>query len=183
MERVIEFFQFSTGVPLGYAIFYGFCLVVGFAGIVLAASTAWSGKFLSLRFLGGIAVTGFVAMTLYANIAFEDNLDLNPVFVAQDVVGDWSQGDSHIRFGKDGTAHLALDAYYSRKIGTASPDVTWRKSADFNIKIMDKGARQQPQMLRVIRYNGSLRIIVEDFDDPDGWNHDLGFKKDQVAGS
>jgi hypothetical protein len=38
-------------------------------------------------------------------------------------------------------------------------------------------ARQRKTLLRVLRYGSELRIIVEDFEDPDVWDGHLGFGK------
>jgi hypothetical protein len=178
MEKILEALQFSTGVPFGYAVFYGLCLIAAFLGagfVVLAIFVR--GRLRIPLGVGGGTVAAFVVTMVFANIVFENDVDLNPVFGTKDVVGGWSEGGTHILFREDGTAHVMLDARYAEKLGRLPAEVRWRKSGDFDITLTGEGAGDQPPELRVIAFGTRLRIVAE-FGDPDSWDHDLGLMKD-----
>lgn len=148
---------------LGNLIVYGFGLVLVLIGLVMIGRAAYRGSG------PGEAFGGFLLIALVVGLVIwdETSLDLNPVVTRQDIVGNWSDGDTHIVFRKDGTAHLALSTGYARELGNPPSDVTWEWNGDFDIALTFPGAKEQPPELRVIRYIGRLRIIVEAGADPD----------------
>ena len=177
MEKYSEYLQFSTAVPFGYLIFYTLCLVAWFWGVKNIISSIRRRNFSSVGFLGGNLAAGFVSMLFFADLIFSTGLELNPSFGHSEVVGSWADGNSHIQFRPDGTAHFALEKIYADRLGVISEEGTWKKWQDFTIRIADNNSARPLPLLRVIKKYDEYRIIVEDFDDFDMWDHHLGFKK------
>jgi hypothetical protein len=166
--------QWEARGVLGNFIIYsaGFAfLLIGIAMIVRAAYRGSGAR----EALGGFLL---IAAVVGLDIWNENSVDLNPVVTRPEIVGIWSDGDTHILFRNDGTAHLALDSGYARVLGNPPPEVTWGWNGDFNIALTVLGAKEQPPELRVIRYIGRLRIIVEMGADPDDWNTASRLAKD-----
>lgn len=179
MDKFLEIFQFSTAVPFGYVIVFGACLVVALVCLLAVGSAVLQGKFLGVRFLGGGLVLSLIALFFVANFILSAQLDMNPQFEDGEVVGHWRDGKSELTFNADHTVRFAFGDDYKGRQPVLRGQGTWRKKDDFEIEITP-GAWLSPMQppLRAIKSGKTLRLIVEDFDDPDEWDHHLGFRRE-----
>ncbi len=177
VEELLEHLQFSTALPFGYAAFFGLCLLVVVGCVALMISGVAQRKSIGVRLIvGAIGIAG-VLTVLGANLFLEREVDFNPVFNDSDITGTWIDGDSRLEFhgGKKVRFHFG-DAYAGRE-PVMDGDGTWQRHNDFEIEIMLNANAKTSPPIRMIRSGDDLRMIIDDFGDPDMWDHHLGFKK------
>ncbi len=181
MEKYLEYLQFSTAIPFGYVMFFIFCVVIIGLGIKNIISSLYHKKFLQFRFVASVFAIFFVSTVITANVMFENRLDLNPFFDESDVIGSWKDDNSIIQFKDDKTVYFSFGERYVNRVKLASGEGTWSKHKDFNIEIIDTTKARSLPLLRMIKIQDEYRIILDDFEDPDMWDHHLGFKKQKSS--
>ncbi len=177
MEKIILLFQFRTGLPFGYLFFSLFLLLItglSLKTIVLSIVN----KKITYTFFISILGLIFSSSFFYANLYFEDNLELNPTFSSNDIIGTWKDNNSGFELLNDGKAFLKFSPKHVKRLGLKNGSGYWFRYQDFSIKIGFDGQKKSNYgILRVIKDGNEYRIIIEDFDDPDMWDGHLGFKK------
>jgi hypothetical protein len=125
-------------------------------------------------------IVGVLAVGLIARMTHIDNIDFNPSFSDSDIVGNWSNGDSHIQFKENRTVHFTFGAQYRDEMGINSGDGNWHKQGDFNIQITNAKLTEILPELRVIKKKDEYRLIIET-DDPDSYDYRSAFKRSGVV--
>lgn len=179
MEDLFSILLIRTAIPFGYLIYAVMWLVVSLWAIVTIVRLCWTGRFGSIKLYVASALLFLSAATIYSNMMFDKYLDLNPGFADADIIGTWRDGNSEFTLLETGRTIIDLTDEHRYRLDVENGEGTWQKIYDFNIKISD--AQEKPGsktgLLRVIRFNEKYRIIIDDFDDPDMWDGDLGFKR------
>ena len=177
METFLEYLQFSTAAPFGYAMFYSFWLAVFAISATVILRSIIKKHTWRLRFLASVLAMTSAVLIVGANIVFENGLNLNPATVTFNPIGVWTDADSTIEFRPDGTASFEFGRRYADRTKPRQGEGIWRLSGDFNISIVNSNATRSLPPLRVISMRDEFRLILEDFDDFDMWDNHLGFKK------
>ena len=177
MDQVLEYLQFSTTVPFGYVLFYGGLVLVAALCALMILTALFRRRFFGFRTVTGMLGIAAVAVVLTANLVFSSQLDMNPTFTDADIAGQWSDGVSTIGLDRDGQARFQFGKAYAEREPVMSGTGAWRHEDDFAITIVTADGKVLPP-LRVIRSGKVLRLIVQDFSDPDDWDHHLGFRKE-----
>jgi hypothetical protein len=178
LDFLYETFTFSTGVPFGYFIFYGFVFALVTAGITSLGLSYFLPK--ARLPLGVVGLLSVALVTLFFYTETTNSVELNVVFEQSDILGDWEDGDSQLRFLANGKLHFILaPRYLSGSSGQTSGVGSWEREGDFNIRIVAKDPVNFSLHMRVIQFNDSYRIIHDDFEDFDEWDHHLGFQRKQ----
>ena len=125
---------------------------------------------------GGIGAF-ILVFILFANIVFEQNLDMNPMFKEADIVGTWQDDQSRLEFAANKQVIFQFDNAYKSRVPVFAGNGTWSRKDDFEIIITINAKTSKLYPLRVIKVGRNYHLILEDFDDPDLWDHHLGFKK------
>jgi len=113
------------------------------------------------------------------NVAYEHALDLNPSVSDADLIGTWRTDRSSLTLRADGAYELRAGNDFARDFGTSTSSGAWRHEAIFAVHLIDRSGRELPA-LRVISFRNKPRLILQ-FDDPDAWDGDLGFRKTVAA--
>lgn len=183
MEDLLSLMQVRTAVPFGYLIFWLAWLSVSFWAAKNVVQQCWTKRYRSARLYVALGLLFLSSLFLYSNIRFDAYLNMNPLFAEADVIGEWQDGDSQFTLLQNGRAILNLNDEYKRRLGLENGEAYWQKHYDFNIRIGSnrKGRGPDTAVLRVISFNGKFRIIVDDYEDPDMWDGNLGFKRENLA--
>jgi hypothetical protein len=158
--------------------FYCSVFVIAAAGITSFVLSYFSKKTQLPLGIFGILSVALVAVFLHASI--RNSVEINPVFEESDILGDWEDSDSQLRLSQDGKLSFKLAPRYSKKSDhILSGEGSWAREGDFNIRIVTNIPMNFSLYMRVIQFNGNYRIIHEDFEDFDEWDHHLGFQRKQ----
>ena len=176
MDQILEYLQFSTSIPFGYALFYGGLVLIAAFCAVMILTALFKRRFLGFRTVAGTLGIAAVVVVFAANWVFDSQVDLNPDFTDADIPGRWSDGASKIALDRDGGARFQFGKEYAGREPIMSGTGKWGRG-DFEITIVTKDGKTLPP-LRVIRSGKALRLIVQDFSDPDDWDRHLGFRKE-----
>lgn len=103
---------------------------------------------------------------------------MNPIFNQSDLVGEWKYGRSKLLLKSDGTAEISVSNSMQLKLGIDNGEGYWRKNGDFNLVLGSNAVNftSKNTVFRVIQYAGNYRLVIGDYEDPDIWDGDLGFK-------
>ncbi|MFV1761497.1 hypothetical protein VWY69_00235 [Phaeobacter sp. A90a-4k] len=176
MDTAMSALQARTAIPFGY-LFLAVGWVVGMSALaVIMLHGIHRRKVASLGFFASSIGFCFGALIFTANIVFPEQIEINQPFSEADLIGSWTQGASGFVFENENVATFSLESELRDRLGVANGDGHWEKSGDFNISIGNQSI-SQTATLRVIRSGDELRLIIEDFEDWDMWNGDLGFRK------
>jgi len=183
MDNLISVIQFRTSVPFGYLIFALIWLMISLWAAKNIIQLCWKKKFRSVKLYIASGILLVNSAYAYVNIAFEEYLNLNPLFVEADVFGEWQDGNSSFSLLQDGTAVLKMDKEHRTRLGLENGKGYWYKHQDFYISIgnAQKESSSKSVLLRVVNFNGKYRVIADFPLDPDEWNGDLGFKRQDIV--
>lgn len=176
MDTIFSALQVRSAIPFGYLLL-ALGWIVGMSALAVVMLRGIRRRnFASLRFFVSAAGFCFGALIFVANIVFPDRLEFNPLFSVEDLIGSWAQGASSFDFENGNTATFFLEPELRNRLGVSNGGGYWEKSGDFSISIGNQSV-SQTAILRVVRYEDELRIIIQDFSDLDMWDGDLGFRK------
>ena len=176
MEDFVSKIQFSTAIPFGYLIFS----IAWFSVMFWAAKNifiqCWKKNYFNKKLYLSFIVAFLGAAYLYSSIIYSNNLDMNPSFKEEHLLGSWEYNESNLELHSGGTAKLQFSESLKKRTGLVNGEGYWYKYQDFTIIISSNVDSQTNSQFRVIKYADSYRIIVDDYDDPDMWDGHLGFK-------
>ena len=183
MDDLISAIQFRTALPFGYLIFALIWLTISLWATKNIIQLCWKKKFRSIKLYLASGILLVSSAYAYVNIAFEEYLNINPLFVEADVFGEWQDGSSSFSLLQDGTAVLKLDKEYRTRLGMENGKGYWYKHQDFYISISNaqKESSSKSVLFRVVNFNGKYRVIADYPSDPDQWDGDLGFKLQDIV--
>jgi hypothetical protein len=177
METLARIFVIRTGVPLGYLFAFLFLFGITLGGLVLSVACLVIKRRRRLFLATGLAACAFGSFVIGVNIWFDRVFTMMPSGLSGTVlVGEWSDSDATLRLKPDGSFDLVAGEQLSRKLRVTEARGTWRFHPFANIVLNDDRNRKLPD-LAVVSFRGELRIIVNDFVDPDFWDGRLGFRR------
>ena len=179
MDELISIIQFHTAVPFGYGLFLLIWLIITIGSLRKMMILIWRRQYHSSGFYLFSAIFICSIAYLYGTVRYEQNLDMNPVFKDEDIVGRWEYGKAKMILEPSGQAQFSFSKTVSSRVHLHSGNGFWHREGDFNIKIHSLNADQSATygLFRVIKYHDDYRIIIDDFNDPDMWDGSLGFRK------
>jgi len=184
MNELIPAIQFRTDLPFGYLIFWLTWLMISLWAAKNVIQLCWKKKFRSVKLYIASVLLLVNSAYLYVDITIEEYLDYNPRFVEADMFGEWQDESSSFSLLQDGTAVLNLDKEHRTLLGLENGKGYWHKHQSYYISI-GKGQKESSSksvLFRVISFKGKYRLIIAI--DPlvlDGWNGDLGFKREDFV--
>lgn len=95
------------------------------------------------------------------------------------LLGTWRTEGSSLTLRADGAYELRAGNDFAKDFGTSASSGAWRHGASFAVDLIDRSGRKLPA-LRVISFRKKPRLIMQ-FDDPDDWDGDWGFRKSAAA--
>jgi len=151
-DDFLRLFAFRTGLPCGYLLFFLFGAFWCAVSIVVLVVGAVRRKLVLI-----VVPSLFLLLAgtlVVGNIAYSNALDLNPSVSNAELIGNWETADS--------------------SLGTSASEGRWQHDA-FSLSLIDSSGKPL-KPLRAITFRGKPHLILE-FDDPDAWDGDLGFRK------
>ena len=167
-DDFLRLFAFRTGLPCGYLLFFLFGAFWCAVSIVVLVVGAVRRKLVLIvvpslfLLLAGTLVVG--------NIAYSNALNLNPSVSNAELIGNCEPALA----GPSPAIQLHAGHDFSRDLGTSASEGRWQHDA-FSLSLIDSSGKPL-KPLRAITFRGKPHLILE-FDDPDAWDGDLGFRK------
>ena len=178
MDEFIAIMQFRTAAPFGYGLFLFIWIIITIGSFRKMVIMLFRGQLESPRLYLFSAIFICCIAYLYGAFRYDKNLDMNPIFKDEDVVGMWQYGEAKMILEQSGQARFLFDDAIENRIHMNSGNGYWSREGDFNLVIADHDTDQSSyELFRVIKYHDNYRIIIADFDDPDMWDGSLGFRK------
>jgi hypothetical protein len=158
---------FHTGVPFGYAGFWGGLSLLALGACALIVSGVRSSARRRVG-LGRAALATIVTFT-WLNVSADRNLDLNPaIYDRGEIVGQWTDHNAALALQVDGT-YTCRGKDACAELGTGG---TWTWT-DFRIVFHPSVGNEV--LRRLVRYRRELRLTSL-FADPDTWDGRLSFR-------
>jgi len=128
MADIISQIQFRNAVPFAYMFFSLMLLIVALVCLIVIGVSVWKRKYGSLKSIISVLVLALIGVYAYSGFIYSNNLNLNPFFKEQQLVGRWGAGDATLLLSEGNSAEIAFDEKYIQRTGLESGMGTWNKS-------------------------------------------------------
>ncbi|TNE36610.1 MAG: hypothetical protein EP347_10565 [Alphaproteobacteria bacterium] len=181
-ETIFQLFHATSAIPFGFLFLSIFWLSITFAGIIGTIAAFFRRKHRLSLALGSILLLAMSGLLATAEVFSATYLDMNPRVTDEELQGTWLDGNSVITLHDDLSATLELSKSNQRKLDFHSNVATWYRATDFSIilEAPNTAGTHEIVEMRIIGFKDQL-YLTKEFDDPDMWDSNLGFKKRSLS--